>query len=122
MLGSVFTLLVRLLVVRVSDATCGFKAYRRAAARELFGRSRVPGWSFDAELLCIARRLNLRVAEVPVAWSDVRGSKVDLRRDVIGSLLGLLRIRANLLSGAYAEPAPVEVDLEVWSNQPDEAS
>jgi dolichyl-phosphate beta-glucosyltransferase len=122
MLGSVFTLLVRLLLARVSDATCGFKAYRGPAGRELFARSRIPGWSFDAELLCIARRLDLRVAEVPVAWSDVRGSKVSLSRDVIGSLLGLLRIRSNLLRGLYARPEPADVELEVWSNRREAAS
>jgi dolichyl-phosphate beta-glucosyltransferase len=117
LLGSVFTLLVRLLAARVSDATCGFKAYRGAAGRELFARSRVAGWSFDAEILCIAGRLGLRVVELPVAWRDVRGSKVNLFRDVIGSLLGLLRIRWNLLRGLYERPRPVEVELEVWSNR-----
>lgn len=117
LLGSIFTLLVRLLAAPVSDATCGFKAYRGDAGRALFARARVPGWSFDAEILCLARHLGLRIAEVPVAWRDVRGSKVSLSRDVLGSLLGLVQIRSNLLRGVYERPAPLEAELEVWRNR-----
>ena len=48
-MGRVFTLLTQLLVVRVSDATCGFKLFTREAAHQIFSRLTLDDWSFDAE-------------------------------------------------------------------------
>lgn len=114
-LGKGFTMLVRLLVADVTDATCGFKAYRGDVGRDLFSRMRVFDWSFDAEMLWIAARRGLRLAEVPVRWSDQAGTKVDLRRDVLRSLQGIARIRGYAALGRYAEPFPLDVDAEAWS-------
>jgi dolichyl-phosphate beta-glucosyltransferase len=52
-LGSIFTLLVRLLAAPVSDATCGFKAFQGKVGRDLFARLRIEDWSFDAGLATI---------------------------------------------------------------------
>jgi dolichyl-phosphate beta-glucosyltransferase len=114
-LGRGFTFLVRLLIAEVSDATCGFKAYRGAVGRDLFSRLRTFDWSFDAELLLLARRRGFRLAEVPVRWRDQAGSKVDLRRDVLRSLAGLVRIRARDALGLGADPLPLRIEPEVWS-------
>lgn len=111
-LGKGFTLLVRWLVADVSDATCGFKAYRGGVGRDLFSRSRIFDWSFDAEILYLARLDRLRVVEVPVRWRDQVGTKVSLRRDVARSLLGLLRIRVHAALGHYREAAPVDLPVE----------
>lgn len=114
-LGKGFTWLVRRLVADVGDATCGFKAYRGEAGRELYARLRVFDWSFDAEMLLVAGLLGLRTTEVPVRWRDQAGSKVVLRRDVPRSLLNLARIRAAAAAGRYAAPVPIDVDVERWS-------
>lgn len=114
-LGKGFTWLVRLLAADVTDATCGFKAYRGDAGRDLYARMRVHDWSFDAEMLYVGHRLGLRVVEVPVRWRDQSGTKVDLRRDVVRSLVGLARIRANALRGRYDAAAVEDVRVESWS-------
>lgn len=114
-LGKGFTLLVRMLLVDVSDVTCGFKAYRGDAGRDLFARMRVFDWSFDAEMLWIARQRGLRLGEVPVRWSDQAGTKVDLRRDVLRSLQGIARIRWYAARGHYRTPLPIDVEAETWS-------
>jgi dolichyl-phosphate beta-glucosyltransferase len=114
-LGKGFTLLVRMFVADVTDATCGFKAYRGDAGRDLFSRMRVFDWSFDAELLWIARQRGLRLSELPVRWSDQVGTKVDLRRDVIRSLVGIARIRGYAALGRYGAPLPLGVEVETWS-------
>ncbi len=100
-LGKVFTWLVRRLLVRVSDATCGFKAFTGAAARDLFSRSRLDDWSFDAEVLYLAERSGYRITEVPVVWKDNPNSKVRIVGAAVGSLLGLVRIRLNDALGRY---------------------
>jgi dolichyl-phosphate beta-glucosyltransferase len=114
-LGKGFTMMVRLFVADVTDATCGFKAYRGDVGRDLFSRMRVFDWSFDAEMLWIAKQRGLRVGEVPVRWSDQAGTKVDLRRDVLRSLQGIARIRGYAALGRYADPFPLDVDAEAWS-------
>jgi dolichyl-phosphate beta-glucosyltransferase len=115
MLGKGFTWLVRLLVVDVTDVTCGFKAYRGEAGRDLYARMRIFDWSFDAELLLVARLRGYRIAELPVRWSDQAGTKVDLRRDVLRSLAGIARIRLNAARGRYARPLPLDLEPETWS-------
>lgn len=101
-LGKVFTWLVRLLLVEVSDVTCGFKALERDAARLLFSAQVLDDWSFDAEVLFLARRWGLRLTETPVVWKDSPATtKVRVIRDALGSLMGIARIRWNWLRGRY---------------------
>lgn len=102
LLGQGFSMLSRLVTgTRVSDFTCGFKGFRREAAQAVFSLQRVDNWSFDAEVLFLASRLGLRVQELPVVWTNDTRTKVRLGRDILGSLAGLLTIRANHLLGRY---------------------
>ncbi|HEX6488411.1 MAG TPA: dolichyl-phosphate beta-glucosyltransferase [Candidatus Dormibacteraeota bacterium] len=78
LMGKVFNLIVQgsLLVPRVWDTQCGFKLFRGAAGRQLFGDLRTDGFAFDVEVLHNARRRGLRIAEVPVRWSHSAPTKV----------------------------------------------
>ncbi len=102
LLARVFTFLSNaLLGLRYSDLTCGFKGFRRDAAHELFLRQRLCNWSFDCELLLIARLKNYRVEEIPVSWRNAQGTKVRLWKDAAGSFLGLVEIRWHQWLGRY---------------------
>ena len=116
-LGAAFTLLVRILISRVSDATCGFKAFRGDVGRDLFARLRNHGWSFDAEILFLAHRSGYQTRELPISWSDRPGTNVRIGRDAIGSLLGLARIRWNAARGLCDRPCDVELPLEIWREE-----
>jgi hypothetical protein len=100
-MGRIFTWLTSRLVVDVSDVTCGFKLFTRRAATAIFSRTTLDDWSFDAEVLFLARRLGLGIVEVPVAWRDVPGTKVHRGRDAVRSALGLARIVLNRARGRY---------------------
>jgi hypothetical protein len=63
----------------VRDTQCGFKGFRTAAARDLFSRLRITSIVFDVDLIYLARRRGYRVAIVPVAWADRRGSRMHAR-------------------------------------------
>jgi dolichyl-phosphate beta-glucosyltransferase len=77
LLGKAFHALASLWVVGpVQDTQCGFKGFRREAAREIFSRQAVTSIVFDVELIYLARRLGCRVAIVPIRWADVRGSRM----------------------------------------------
>jgi glycosyltransferase involved in cell wall biosynthesis len=86
-------LLRRILRVRFSDAQCGFKAIRAECARELLPVVRDQRWFFDTELLAIAERRGLTIAEVPVRWVENLDSRVNIPRTILQDLRGILRLR-----------------------------
>jgi dolichyl-phosphate beta-glucosyltransferase len=93
-LGKVGNLLVRIFAVRgIRDTQCGFKLFRRDAARELFRDAKVERFAYDMEILHLAQRRGMRIAEVPVLWFNAPGSKVSVLRDALPTLRDLLRIR-----------------------------
>ena len=99
--GRVFNLFMRLATgLSFRDTQCGFKLFRSCAARKIFARQVLDGFGFDVEVLFIARRMGYRVAEVPVRWNDVAGTKVSLVRGMKAFLDPLL-IRWNQLTGRY---------------------
>jgi dolichyl-phosphate beta-glucosyltransferase len=63
----------------VSDTQCGFKGFRAAAARDIFGRLRITSIVFDVDLIYLARRRGYRIATVPIRWADRRGSRMHPR-------------------------------------------
>ncbi len=105
-LSPVFNALVRALFgLSFHDTQCGFKGFRREAARALAERARIDGFAFDVELLLLADRLGFRIAEFPVRVERRRASSVRLMAQAVPILADLWRIRIGLRSGAYRLPA-----------------
>jgi len=110
-MGRSFHALVELLTVRgIQDTQCGFKLFRGAVAHDLFSRMRMPGFSFDVEVLLMAQRGNYRIAEVPVNWTHQPGSRISLVRDSLRMARDLFIIRSNALRGEYDAPHVALVD------------
>jgi dolichyl-phosphate beta-glucosyltransferase len=106
LMGRAFNWLVRLLVLRgLQDTQCGFKCFHRPAAEAIFRRQRMTDWTFDVELLYIARRLGYRIVEVPIHWRYQEHSRVHPWRDGLHMAWGLLRLRWNGWRGVYGSPA-----------------
>lgn len=106
-LGQVFTVLTNVLVTRgIYDVTCGFKGFRRVAAKSLFGLSCLNAWAFDAEILYLARKYGFRIAQIPVTWSDNRATKVHIFKDGLLALGDLFSIRWRDLRGKYPKEIP----------------
>lgn len=94
--GKLFNRFVRLLAVPgIRDTQCGFKLFTASAAASVFALCTIDNFSFDVEVLYLARRLGYRIAEVPIRWRHQEGSKVRLWRDAPRMLLTLLRIRTT---------------------------
>jgi hypothetical protein len=85
----------------LQDTQCGFKCFRAAAAEDLFRRQTLTGWSFDVEVLAIARRRGYSIAEIGIPWTFDRGSKINVLRHSTRMFLDLLAIRRNLRRGVY---------------------
>jgi len=85
----------RALGSRLSDAQCGFKAADREAVQRLLPLIKDNNWFFDTELLILAEKSGLRVAEIPVRWREDPDSTVDIRKTVVEDLRGLWRLRRD---------------------------
>ncbi|MDX9832231.1 MAG: glycosyltransferase family 2 protein [Anaerolineae bacterium] len=105
LMGRVYNLLVRLAAVPgIQDTQCGFKAFRREVARQVFPLQTIEGWGFDVEVLFIARRLGYQIVEIPVRWYYGRESKVKPVKDTLCMVRDLLQVRRNARQGLYDRP------------------
>lgn len=96
-LGRLFNRLIRaFLRIPFRDTQCGFKLFRREAARAVFQRARTNGFAFDVEALLLALQLGYVVRELPVRWVNDPESRVTLWRHPAQMLADLWRIRRSL--------------------------
>lgn len=109
-MGRVFNKIVQVLAVPdIEDTQCGFKAFTGASANALFPRQTIQGWAFDVEILYLARKSGLRIAELPVEWRFNNDTKVKALRDTRVMLTDIIKIRFNDLRGRYPLSKGVEV-------------
>ena len=94
LLGKVGNGMIQLFAVPgIRDTQCGFKLFRRDAAKALFSDARIDRFAWDVEILYLARRRGYAIAEVPVLWFNSPESKVRVVRDAAQTLFDVLRIR-----------------------------
>lgn len=106
-MGRVFNTLVRVLAVPgIHDTQCGFKAFRRQAADELFDRQMITGFGFDVELLYLARKYGYRTRELGIEWYFSDDTRVRAGADTLNMLGELLMIRYRDLIGRYRRTLP----------------
>ena len=106
MAGRMFNKAVQLVGIRgIDDTQCGFKIFSRAAAMDIFKRTKLTGYGFDFESLMIARDLGYRIEEVPIRWMHQEGSKVNPIRDGLRMLGELVKLR---IQGKKARIKPRE--------------
>jgi len=92
-MGKSFNRLVRWLVLPdFKDTQCGFKLFKKEAAREIFTRIKTSGFAFDVEVLLLARQLGYKVAEVPVIWVNSPDSRVKLFSSSVKMLFELFHL------------------------------
>jgi dolichyl-phosphate beta-glucosyltransferase len=100
--GRIFNTLIRLVVLPgLEDTQCGFKCFRGRVAEDVFPLQTMPGWSFDVELLYIARRKGYRIKEIGIPWHYNPDTKVSLVRDSLRMASDLFAIRRKARQGLY---------------------
>ena len=102
-----FKMVVRsVLRLRFEDTQCGFKLFKRKAARLIFSRQRIERWGFDPEVLMLADRFCFVVKEIGVEAIHDSGSRLNVLSDSFQMLCEVLKIRYHLLFGRYNHPTP----------------
>ena len=108
-LGRTFNKLVQHFgIAGITDTQCGFKAFRRDAARAIFCRQTLDGFAFDVEVLMLARALHLQIDVLPVRWSNSPGSSVHIVRDSWRMLRDLLRVRGRVRRTLRRQPVAAD--------------
>jgi len=101
-LGRIGNLLIQILAVPgIKDTQCGFKAFRRDAASQIFPYQTIERFGFDFELLFLANKRGFRMEEIPVQWFNSPFSKVHLK-DYLRTFAELFSIRLNDWKGLYS--------------------
>jgi len=105
LIGRVYNFLVRMLVLPgLQDTQCGFKCFSAEAAQAIFPLQRLEGWSFDVEVLTIARQLGFEIKQVPITWHYQPGSRMHLLGDSLQMAKDLFTIRQYKKKGLYNAP------------------
>lgn len=100
--GRAINFAIRVLILPgLQDTQCGFKCFTAAAAEQVFPRQTLAGWSFDIELLYIARRLGLAIREIPICWRFNPETKLSAVQDALRMVRDIFRIHANARRGDY---------------------
>lgn len=95
-------LLIQLLVAwGIKDTQCGFKMFSEHVAKEIFPLQTMERWSFDIELIAIAKRHGFKIKEVPIVWHEEPGSRLRAVKASARALKDLFVIKWRLLLGKY---------------------
>lgn len=95
-----------------ADTQCGFKAFSHQAIEAIFPnllkkwqgaktKKAAVNAGFDVETLFLARKKNLKIAEIDVFWRHVGSERVQAIGDSLEALRDILRIRLNDLRSNY---------------------
>lgn len=93
----------------ISDTQCGFKLFSRDAARVAFAGQHLDRWAFDVENLFRCQKAGLLIVEVPVAWTEVPGSKLSVLRATVNMVKDMLRMRLHYSLGSWALAPPAAI-------------
>ncbi len=93
-MGKIFNFLVRLFFsLPYRDTQCGFKGFRREVAKDIFSQLQTPGFSFDVEVLILAKERGYRVKELGVQWANSSESRVKIFSSPLSMLKELLILK-----------------------------
>jgi len=92
-LGKIFSNLKNFLIPDIADSQCGFKMYKKDAAKELFEKQRIKNIIFEVEILYLAKKLNYKIAQVPVEWKYSKETRMKVSLgNAINTLTSLVKI------------------------------
>lgn len=97
-MGKTFNLLVRLITgLSFKDTQCGFKLLNAQAISPFLPKLETKRFAWDVEFLMFAKKHNLAIAEVAVAWEHQDDSHVDPIKDASEMLMRTIQIRFRMM-------------------------
>lgn len=103
-LGWGFVLLAHIMFGwRMIDRVNGFKMFRRDAALDIFNHQFDNTFLGEAEIVYVAEKRGWKTQELPINWTDYRGSQVKPLREAWRSIIGMFKILARDKKGLYSK-------------------
>ena len=100
--GRGMNLIIRMLALSgLRDTQCGFKMFRADIAEDLFKHQTILNWSFDIEVLYIARLRGYRIVEIPIPWYFKSETKLNPLQDALRMVRDIMIMHRNRLRGVY---------------------
>lgn len=98
-----FSIVVNLILgLHVADTQCGFKCFRKAAAKQIFSKATLTGWGFDVEVIFIAKKKHLKIGRIEVElFHENEDSKINAASDAVTMFREVLQVRKNNKEGRY---------------------
>ena len=87
----------------IKDTQCGFKLFKRELAVKIFNQMTLNRWSFDIEILAMARLFGEKIKEVGVVWQDNPHSTLHPLKDGYQMIKDAWRVRINLQMKVYRD-------------------
>ena len=93
-LGNIYRVMVKIFagLSGFYDTQCGFKMFNEKIVADIIPNCKINGWSFDVEILVLAKKLGYSIKEVPINWADNTGTKVKIKGSAM-AVYDLLKIR-----------------------------
>ena len=99
LIGLIFIIICRLfLKINLNDTQCGFKLYKKKAAKKIFYQLREKRFAHDIEIVLLANKLKNKIIELPVRWVHKDNSKINLIKDSFNMFFSILKIKKNLVN------------------------
>lgn len=98
-----FSLFVNVVLrIRTNDTQCGFKGFKKDAAKLIFSKNKLTGWGFDVEIFFLADKFDMSIERIEVElFHDNEGSKINVISDSIKMFKEVLKVRKNNKEGIY---------------------
>lgn len=115
LVGRVFNMFVQIIALPgIKDSQCGFKLFKKKAAKDIFKRMYIYGDSapersqpffgaFDVEVLYLAKKLDYKVKELPVLWNFVKTNRFNFFYNSFNMAKDVLKVRLNDMRGVYGK-------------------
>ena len=90
--GMIFHAMARRVLSDLTDTQCGFKFFAGDLARTAARQLTIDGFAFDVEMLRAIDEMGVGIKEIPVTWTDARGSTLNSLRDGSRAAVDLYRL------------------------------
>ncbi|MFA5080572.1 MAG: dolichyl-phosphate beta-glucosyltransferase [Candidatus Paceibacterota bacterium] len=102
-IGKTFNFFTKIIKLsEYEDTQCGFKGFKKNTAKDIFSKTKINGFAFDIEVLCIAKNSNYKIREIPVYWKNNIDSKVSLK-NIWNIFWDIWKIKFYLIQGKYGK-------------------
>ena len=92
-LGIIFKLIIDFFFnIKISDTQCGFKLYKSKIAKKIFKKILTNGYMHDIEICLIARKLNIKIIDLPLNWKHRNYGKINFLNDSFKIFFHLVKI------------------------------